>query len=315
MDVADTLNERVAAVLSAQETEFMHAYRGHTYAIQAEIHALRVQATGAAATQARDERVRVLEAERDWLRDESLRLSELASHREGELVELRARFAKAHSESAWLGERAKDAVRAEGRLAAIAAAGVSPRASSSGGSGGGSGGFGAATLLALSPARRAALTAAAHARAGGSGAADSALGELRCQVEALLEERDALRGEVAALRGSGGGARGGARRGSVVAAVGDGSGAPTGDGGRASADYASGAPVRDAGGFQAAAVAAAVAAAAAAAAPTLPHGHVLSPEKRRAAAGPPSTSAALAADVVQPPAPELIGLRASRLHQ
>lgn len=66
--VVGTLNEKVAAVLQKQEREFLRAYRAHMYQLQRELQALRAKADDAAIQLAKNEKIRSLEAERDWYR-------------------------------------------------------------------------------------------------------------------------------------------------------------------------------------------------------------------------------------------------------
>lgn len=165
MGIADTLNVRISDVLSSQETEFLRAWRARMYDVQREVAALRASASNAAAALARDEKLKALEASRDWFRAESLRLDALTTRQESEIATLRDRVKALTEDSTWFEERTKESVRKEQRLlaraeaaeAALAAAGAdtsarpppSPARAH----------FGTATLAALSPARREALLA------------------------------------------------------------------------------------------------------------------------------------------------------------
>ena len=64
----DTLNVKIGQVLSAQESEFLRAYRGHMYGVQKEVRGLKEVASAAAATLARDSKVKEVETARDWYR-------------------------------------------------------------------------------------------------------------------------------------------------------------------------------------------------------------------------------------------------------
>ena len=91
----------MSSVLKKQESEFLRAYRAHMYTVQKELaqvrrpgrsgprqrtHApdpalqqLRAKADDAAVQLAKNERIRQLEAERDWYRTEALRLDQFCA--------------------------------------------------------------------------------------------------------------------------------------------------------------------------------------------------------------------------------------------
>ena len=70
---------QMSSVLKKQETEFLRAYRAHMYSVQKELAQLRAKADDAAVQLAKNERIRQLEAERDWYRTEALRLDQFCT--------------------------------------------------------------------------------------------------------------------------------------------------------------------------------------------------------------------------------------------
>jgi hypothetical protein len=199
----ENLNSRIGGIMAFQEQEFLRAYRGHIYAVQKDLVALKAAASTAALTLARDAKVKEVEVARDWYREEALRLSKLSTLQTAELEDLRARLSATAEDAAWLGERARAAARTEARLGAELEAARGVAAAAVAGEEGGSGGggatavptFGAAVLGALSPLRRRELLA----KTGGAGAGVAEGGGAAATGAAVVEV-EALRSEVAALR-------------------------------------------------------------------------------------------------------------------
>ena len=116
MGMADNLNERIGTVLITQEGEFMSAYRGHMYNVQKEIKELKEVASAAAATLARDRKVKEMETARDWYRTEAFRLEDALREELGKSASLAERLGALSSDTAWLQERNKGAARREAKL-------------------------------------------------------------------------------------------------------------------------------------------------------------------------------------------------------
>ncbi len=65
-----TLNDKVSKVLQKQEKEFLGAYRAHMYQVQKELQSLRAKANEAEAKLKKNDKIRVLEEEKEWYRKE-----------------------------------------------------------------------------------------------------------------------------------------------------------------------------------------------------------------------------------------------------
>lgn len=116
--VVGTLNEKVAAVLQKQEKEFLRAYRSHMYTIQKELQALRAKADDAAIQLAKNEKIRALEAERDWYRGEALRLDSFCASLKGDVELMRDKLAAIEEDRAWLESQLKGSKRSNQLLRA-----------------------------------------------------------------------------------------------------------------------------------------------------------------------------------------------------
>jgi hypothetical protein len=116
--VVGTLNEKVAAVLQKQEKEFLRAYRSHMYTIQKELQALRAKADDAAIQLAKNEKIRALEAERDWYRGEALRLDGFCASLKSDVELMRDKLAAIEEDRAWLESQLKGSKRSNQLLRA-----------------------------------------------------------------------------------------------------------------------------------------------------------------------------------------------------
>jgi hypothetical protein len=114
----DTLNVKIGKVLSAQESEFLRVYRSHMYGLDRELKSLREAASQAAASLARDQKVKEVEAARDWYRTEAMRLDGVVTRQKGEVAALQERLRAATQDSVWQNERAREAAKEHNKLAA-----------------------------------------------------------------------------------------------------------------------------------------------------------------------------------------------------
>jgi hypothetical protein len=94
-------------VLSRQEKEFLRAYRAHMYAVQRELQALKAKADDAAVQLAKNEKIRSLEAERDWYRGEAVRLDGFATQLKSDVSFLRDKLGALEDDRAWFEGKAK----------------------------------------------------------------------------------------------------------------------------------------------------------------------------------------------------------------
>ncbi|CAG9316374.1 unnamed protein product [Blepharisma stoltei] len=71
------LDNQVGKVLQKHEADFLNVYKGHMYMIQKEMRILKEKVSEEEIKRRRDEELRVLETERDWFRNEALRLDKI----------------------------------------------------------------------------------------------------------------------------------------------------------------------------------------------------------------------------------------------
>ena len=97
-----TLQSNVADLLKKQETEFLKAFKAHSYTVQLELQALRKRAEETASRTARDDALRTLQLERDWFEAEAKSLALENTNLQRQLQAARARGQAAEEERAWL---------------------------------------------------------------------------------------------------------------------------------------------------------------------------------------------------------------------
>mmetsp|Transcript_27163 Transcript_27163/g.48747 ORF Transcript_27163/g.48747 Transcript_27163/m.48747 type:complete len:348 (-) Transcript_27163:633-1676(-) len=71
------LDKKVSNILTQHEADFLNVYRGHMFNIQKEMRALKDKADAEESKRKKDELVVKLEHERDWFRNEAVRLDEI----------------------------------------------------------------------------------------------------------------------------------------------------------------------------------------------------------------------------------------------
>lgn len=65
---------QVDVLVDKQRAEYMHAYEHHMIDVQRELHNLREKATAIANDTTREEKVKKLDADQKWFRNEAMRL-------------------------------------------------------------------------------------------------------------------------------------------------------------------------------------------------------------------------------------------------
>lgn len=75
-NIAD-LDKKVGNILTQHEADFLNVYRGHMFNIQKEMRMLKDKADAEESKRKKDELVVKLEHERDWFRNEAVRLDEI----------------------------------------------------------------------------------------------------------------------------------------------------------------------------------------------------------------------------------------------
>lgn len=106
------LDNRLEEALKLQEAEFLRAFRSHMYAVQKEIALLRSKADDATLQLSKSQRISSLEAERDFFKDQALRLDGLLVAGKSELESLRATVVALREDNDWLGGQLRAAKRA-----------------------------------------------------------------------------------------------------------------------------------------------------------------------------------------------------------
>jgi glutamate-1-semialdehyde aminotransferase len=71
------LDRKVGSILTQHEADFLSVYQGHMFNIQKEMRALKNKADAEESKRKKDELVVKLEHERDWFRNEAVRLDEI----------------------------------------------------------------------------------------------------------------------------------------------------------------------------------------------------------------------------------------------
>jgi hypothetical protein len=71
------LDQRVGDILTKHEAEFISVYRNHMFIVQKEMRALKHKADDEENRRKKDEMVVKLETERDWFRNEAVKLDEV----------------------------------------------------------------------------------------------------------------------------------------------------------------------------------------------------------------------------------------------
>jgi hypothetical protein len=123
----------MASVLKKQESEFLRAYRAHMYNVQKELAMLRAKADDAAVQLAKNDRIRQLEAERDWYRTEALRLDQFCTGLKADVEFMRDKLAALEDDRDWLESQLKGAKRSNAILRAEGGAGLLDDAGSTAG--------------------------------------------------------------------------------------------------------------------------------------------------------------------------------------
>ena len=72
-----TIDSQIGAILEEHELEFLSAYKLHMTEIQKEIQVLRLSITKEEIKRKRDEEIVARERERDWFKNEALRLDKI----------------------------------------------------------------------------------------------------------------------------------------------------------------------------------------------------------------------------------------------
>merc|ERR1719291_629435 len=118
--LANTLDQRMAALLREHEKDFFLAYKTHMYTVQKEIKSLRMKADHEEAKTREDTKIKALEGELDWFMTEALRLDELCKGYKKEVDKWKSKADALDEDRRFLEDQIKGAKRQNKILRAAA---------------------------------------------------------------------------------------------------------------------------------------------------------------------------------------------------
>lgn len=119
-ELANTLDQRLAALLREHEKDFFLAYKTHMYTVQKEIKTLKYKAEQEEAKTRGDTKIKALEGELDWFMTEALRLDELCKGYKKEVDKWKAKSDALDNDRRFLEDQIKGAKRQNKILRAAA---------------------------------------------------------------------------------------------------------------------------------------------------------------------------------------------------
>lgn len=119
-ELANTLDQRLAALLREHEKDFFLAYKTHMYTVQKEIKTLKHKAEQEEAKTREDTKIKALEGELDWFMTEALRLDELCKGYKKEVDKWKAKTDALDDDRRFLEDQIKGAKRQNKILRAAA---------------------------------------------------------------------------------------------------------------------------------------------------------------------------------------------------
>lgn len=119
-NLAETLDQRMGALLREHEKDFFLAYKTHMYTVQKEIKTLRMKADHEEAKTREDTKIKALEGELDWFMTEALRLDELCKGYKKEVDKWKAKAEALDEDRRFLEDQIKGAKRQNKILRAAA---------------------------------------------------------------------------------------------------------------------------------------------------------------------------------------------------
>merc|ERR1719159_1469197 len=118
--LANTLDQRMHALLREHEKDFFLAYKTHMYTVQTKIKMLKEKADQEEAKTREDTKIRALEEELDWFMREALRLDELCKGYKKEVDKWKAKAESLDEDRRFLEDQIKGAKRQNKILRAAA---------------------------------------------------------------------------------------------------------------------------------------------------------------------------------------------------
>eukprot|EP00933_Yihiella_yeosuensis_P006084 TRINITY_DN110735_c0_g1_i1.p1 TRINITY_DN110735_c0_g1~~TRINITY_DN110735_c0_g1_i1.p1 ORF type:complete len:447 (-),score=127.49 TRINITY_DN110735_c0_g1_i1:170-1510(-) len=120
VNLANSLDQKMEALLKEHEKDFFLAYKTHMYTVQKEIKMLRMKAEAEEAKTREDTKIKALEGELDWFMTEALRLDELCKGYKKEVDKWKAKAEALDEDRRFLEDQIKGAKRQNKILRAAA---------------------------------------------------------------------------------------------------------------------------------------------------------------------------------------------------
>ena len=103
----DNLNEKIRKLLEEQESDFLSAYRHHIYHVQKELQSWKDKVKEEEMGIKKDSQIRQFKNERDWFKDEALRLGNFTDRMKSDMEALKTKMQEVVEDRAWLRKQLK----------------------------------------------------------------------------------------------------------------------------------------------------------------------------------------------------------------
>jgi hypothetical protein len=103
----DNLNEKIRKLLEEQESDFLSAYRHHIYHVQKELQSWKDKVKEEEMGIKKDSQIRQFKNERDWFKDEALRLGNFTDRMKSDMEALKTKMQEIVEDRAWLRKQLK----------------------------------------------------------------------------------------------------------------------------------------------------------------------------------------------------------------
>ncbi|KAL7682815.1 hypothetical protein Plhal304r1_c046g0127541 [Plasmopara halstedii] len=106
-EVVGSLSDKISAVLAQQERDFLAAYRAHMFNVQKELYAMREKIHRNETVENKSEKIKKIEDERDWYRNEALRLDAFTTTMTKDLKTMKENLESIEEDRTWLEKQLK----------------------------------------------------------------------------------------------------------------------------------------------------------------------------------------------------------------
>lgn len=107
--VVKSFSQKVDVLVDKQRAEYMHAYEHHMIDVQRELHNLREKATAIANDTTREEKIKKLDSDQKWFRNEAMRLDVDTNVYRKKMRDIKALIQSTERERDWLLEKLRTA--------------------------------------------------------------------------------------------------------------------------------------------------------------------------------------------------------------